>query len=120
MRTVPVCLTVSVVALLSGCVARMPVTAGAKGCVVDAVANRPVEGASIRVKDAPAARTVTSKDGSFSLAATHRWLVLIAPTCRNGPVRSILVIEKPGYRRTEIPINGDEKPLQISLNAKRP
>jgi hypothetical protein len=121
MRAVQICAAVVMVSSLSGCVVPMPVTVAAKGRVVDAAANRPVEGAIVRVKDAPAARTATSKDGSFSLAARHRWIVVLAPTCRNGPVRSILVIEKPGYRMVELPIiDGDEEPLHIALRATKP
>lgn len=104
--------------LLAGCVVSMPVAAGARGRVLDEADHRPLQGAGVSVKAAPKVRTVTASDGSFSLAATSRLCFVLAPTCRNGPVRSVLVIEKPGYERIEFPVvDGDKKPLLIFARA---
>jgi hypothetical protein len=92
------------------------VTPSASGTVVDAVTNKPINGASISVNDHPGIFVQTNPDGQFSLAPTTRKTTIFWLAPYKTPLASgTIVVSADGYASREMPIDSSARLLLVAL-----
>jgi CarboxypepD_reg-like domain len=103
---------------LSGCIEITTyVSPAASGTVIDAVSQKPLEGATVSVDEHPGLFTQTNSDGQFFLAATTRktHIFLLAPY-ESLPPGGTVVVTADGYASKEIAVRGNAPSLLVALD----
>ena len=103
---------------LSGCIEITTyVSPSASGTVIDAVSQKPLEGATVSVDEHPGLFTQTNSDGQFFLAATTRktHIFVLAPY-ESLPPGGTVVIAADGYAPKEIVVKGNAISLLVPLD----
>jgi hypothetical protein len=103
---------------LSGCIEITTyVSPSASGTVIDAVSQKPLEGATVSVDEHPGLFTQTNSDGQFFLAATTRktHIFVLAPY-ESLPPGGTVVIAADGFAPKEIVVKGNAISLLVPLD----
>jgi hypothetical protein len=103
---------------LSGCIEITTyVSPAASGTVIDAVSQKPLEGATVSVDEHPGLFTQTNSDGQFFLAPTTRktHIFLLAPY-ESLPPGGTVVVTADGYASKEIAVRGNSSSLLVALD----
>jgi hypothetical protein len=106
---------------LSGCIEITTyVSPSASGTVVDAVSQKPIQGATISVDGHPGLFAQTNSDGQFLLVPdTRKKHIFVLFPYESLPPSGTVVIYADGYVSTEMVVKGSASSLRISLNRVR-
>jgi len=103
---------------LSGCIEITTyVSPSASGTVLDAVSQKPIQGATISVDGHPGLFAQTNSDGQFLLVPDTRkkHIFVLAPYESLAPSGTI-VVSADGYTSREVVVKGSANSLLVSLN----
>jgi hypothetical protein len=102
--------------IVQGCaVGPIPTTPAVVGRVVDAETKNPISGARVGIRDIARTFVATGSDGGFHVKRTSFVCVIGVAIVGDYPLCGTLVVEAPGYRRVELPI--DTHLLTLRLDA---
>ena len=111
----------SLLMCISGCIEITTyVSPSASGTVVDAVSQRPIQGATISVDGHPGLFAQTDSGGEFFLVPTTRKTRIFVLTAYESlPPGGTVVVSADGYASKEIVVNGSANSLRVSLDRVR-
>jgi hypothetical protein len=102
---------------LSGCIEITTyVSPSASGTVVDAQSQKPIEGATISVKDHAGLFAQTNAEGEFVLTpVTRRSHIFVYEPYESLPPSGTLVVSADGYASRDIPVNEGANSRVVAL-----
>src|ERR1700722_18696128 len=106
---------------LSGCIeVTTYVSPSASGTVVDAVSQKPIQGATVSVDGHPGLFAQTNSEGQFVLVPDMRrkHIFVLAPY-ESIPPSGTVVVSADGYASKEIAVTGSANSLLVSLKRVR-
>jgi hypothetical protein len=106
---------------LSGCIEITTyVSPSASGTVVDAISQKPIQGASISVDGHPGLFAQTSSDGQFQLLPeTRKKHIFVLSPYESLPPSCTIVVSADGYASREIAAEGHANLLLVTLDRLR-
>jgi hypothetical protein len=114
-------LTLPFLVSLSGCIEITTyVSPAAAGTVIDAVSQKPIQGATISVDAHPGLFAQTNSDGQFVLVPDTRKIHIFAlAPYESLPPGGTVVVSAAGYASKEIVVKGSANSLLVSLERVR-
>ena len=106
---------------LSGCIEITTyVSPSASGTVLDAVSQKPIQGATISVDGHPGLFAQTNSDGQFLLVpdARKKHIFALAPY-ESLPPSGTIVVSADGYASREVVVRGSANSFRVSLDRVR-
>jgi hypothetical protein len=106
---------------LTGCIEITTyVSPSASGTVIDAVSQKPIQGATISVDGYPGLFAQTNSDGQFQLSPdTRRKRIFVLSPYESLPPSGTVVVSADGYASKETAVKGRANSLVVSLNRLR-
>ena len=106
---------------LGGCIEITTyVSPAASGTVIDAVSEKPIQGASISVDGHPGLFAQTNADGQFVLVpATRKMHIFVLAPYRSLPPGGTVVVSADGYASKELVVRGSADALLVPLDRMR-
>jgi len=111
----------SLLMCISGCIEITTyVSPSASGTVVDAVSQRPIQGANVSVDRHPGLFAQTDSGGQlFLVPTTRKTRIFVLTAYESLPPGGTVVVSADGYASKETVVNGSASSLQVSLDRVR-
>lgn len=103
---------------LNGCIEITTyVSPSASGTVIDAISQKPIQGAAVSVDDHPGLFAQTNSQGQFILVpATRKTRIFVLAPYESLPPSGTVVVSADGYASKQIDVKGRDNSLLVALD----